>query len=433
MDGLLGHFLKNFIREGTLVVTRSSGRVFLAGDGTGQPVGVRFASTAAERRLMMDPELALGELYTDGLLTVGPGDIFDVIELGLRNLGRAGEPRRIRFLNRLRVATRRLRQLNNARRARRNVAHHYDIDARIYSMFLDSDLQYSCACFETAVDTLEDAQLAKKRRIAAKLAIDPGQRVLDIGCGWGGLALYLARYCEASVTGVTLSREQFAMARQRAVGRAANIDFRLQDYRSVSEKFDRVVSVGMFEHVGVGFFDTFFRKIADCLTDDGIALVHTIGRTDGPGDTNPWITKYIFPGGYIPAMSEVLAAIERAGLLVTDVEVLRLHYAMTLKAWRDRFMARRGEAAAIYDERFCRMWEFYLAASEASFRRGENVVFQFQLARKVDALPLTRDYMKEREDELRRLETAPRGVRLASEQGRSARPLRGGFNIAADP
>ena len=391
MDGLLGHFLKNFIREGTLVVTRSSGRVFLAGDGTGQPVGVRFASTAAERRLMMDPELALGELYTDGLLTVGPGDIFDVIELGLRNLGRAGEPRRIRFLNRLRVATRRLRQLNNARRARRNVAHHYDIDARIYSMFLDSDLQYSCACFETAGDTLEDAQLAKKRRIAAKLAVQ-AQDVLDL-----------------------------------------NIDFRLQDYRSVSEKFDRVVSVGMFEHVGVGFFDTFFRKIADCLTDDGIALVHTIGRTDGPGDTNPWITKYIFPGGYIPAMSEVLAAIERAGLLVTDVEVLRLHYAMTLKAWRDRFMARRGEAAAIYDERFCRMWEFYLAASEASFRRGENVVFQFQLARKVDALPLTRDYMTEREDELRRLETAPRGVRLASEQGRSARPLRGGFNIAADP
>ncbi len=415
MDKLLESFLKRLIQKGTLDVTTAAGRAFRVGDGTGKRVGLRFADASAEWRLLSDPELALGELYMEGMLTVGPGDVYDLCELALRNLKIAGGPRWLRLLSRGRVALRRLAQRNDPVRAQKNVAHHYDIDARLYALFLDSDRQYSCAYFENEHDTLEDAQLAKKRHIAAKLAIEPGCKVLDIGSGWGGLGLYLAQYCGAEVTGVTLSREQLAVARQRAGERNLNarIDFRLQDYRDVPEKFDRVVSVGMFEHVGVGYYDTFFQKIAEALKDDGVALMHTIGRTNGPGVTNPWIARYIFPGGYIPAMSEVVAAIERAGLIVCDVEILRLHYALTLQAWRGRFMARRNEAAALYDERFCRMWEFYLAASEAVFRLGEDVVFQFQIARRVDALPLTRDYVAERERQLRTRDSSLSGLRAA--------------------
>lgn len=284
-------------------------------------------------------------------------------------------------------------------------------------MFLDSDRQYSCAYFGRPDQSLDDAQLAKKRRIAAKLVVEPGMRVLDIGAGWGGLGLYLGEHCGAHVTGVTLSQEQIGIARRRAEerGLAGRVEFRLQDYRDTPETFDRIVSVGMFEHVGVGYYDTFFQKMATSLKDDGVALLHTIGRTDGPGVTNPWITKYIFPGGYIPAMSEVVAAIERAGLLIADIEILRLHYALTLRAWRQRFMARREEAAAIYDERFCRMWEFYLAASEATFRVGDDVVFQFQIVKRVDALPITRAYIAERERALQARDSNLPGLRLAGE------------------
>ena len=398
-------------------MTTATGQRFCVGDGEGKAIAIRFVDAAAEWRLLRDPELSLGELYMDGALVVESGDIYDVIELGLRNLQLARGPRWLQILTQLRVALRRFGQRNDEQRAQRNVAHHYDIDARLYSLFLDSDRQYSCAYFESEAQSLEDAQLAKKRHIAAKLAIDANHSVLDIGSGWGGLGLYLAQFCGARVTGVTLSSEQLAIAQQRAAERRLSqyVDFRFQDYREIEEKFDRIVSVGMFEHVGIGYYDMFFQKIANSLKEDGVALVHTIGRTDGPGVTNPWITKYIFPGGYIPAMSEVVTAIERAGLLIADVEILRLHYALTLRAWRQRFMARREEAVAIYDERFCRMWEFYLAASEASFRLGENVVFQFQLARKVDALPITRDYIGERERQLRARDTSLEGLRLAGE------------------
>jgi cyclopropane-fatty-acyl-phospholipid synthase len=289
----------------------------------------------------------------------------------------------------------RLMQRNGIARSQRNVAHHYDLSSRLYDLFLDEDKQYSCAFFERPTDTLEAAQLTKKRRIAAKLALAPGQRVLDIGSGWGGLALHLAQNTGADVTGITLSQEQLRLAQERAAkaGVEGQVRFRLEDYRQTSGTFDRIVSVGMFEHVGLAQYSSFFKKVASLLADDGVALIHTIGRSDRPGSTNPWIAKYIFPGGYMPALSEIVPLVERADLIVTDVEVLRLHYASTLAEWRRRFAANREEAKALYDERFCRMWEFYLAGAEMGFRYGGLVVFQLQLAKRVDILPLARDYM----------------------------------------
>ena len=310
------------------------------------------------------------------------------------------------------------RAVQSADALARNVAHHYDLDRRLYSLFLDADRQYSCAYFEHPEQSLDDAQLAKKRHLAAKLLVNPGARVLDIGSGWGGLGLYLAETCGAHVTGVTLSDEQHALSRARAEekGLADRVEFRLQDYRDVAERFDRIVSVGMFEHVGVGYYDVFFRKCADLLADDGVMLLHSIGRSEGPGITNPWIAKYIFPGGYIPALSEVMPAIERAGLLVTDIEILRLHYAETLKHWRDRFLAHRDDLEKIYDERFFRMWEFYLAASEMAFREQDMMVFQLQLTKRQGVVPITRDYIAREEARLRGSEGGSRPpLRLAGE------------------
>jgi cyclopropane-fatty-acyl-phospholipid synthase len=318
----------------------------------------------------------------------------------------------------LRYLFRRLQQFNLRSRARHNAAHHYDLDGRLYSLFLDGDQQYSCAYFESPDQSLDDAQLAKKRHLAAKLRVKPGARVLDIGCGWGGLALYLAEITGAKVTGITLSQEQYQWAQNRALerGRAQQATFQLVDYRDVRGRFDRIVSVGMFEHVGVGYYDAFFRKCAELLDDHGVMLLHSIGRSEGPNVTNPWIAKYIFPGGYIPALSEVLPSIERAGLLVTDIEILRLHYAETLKNWRDRFMAHREEAERIYDQRFVRMWEFYLAASEMAFREQAMMVMQIQLTKRQDVVPITRDYIAREETRLRALEGGQRPpLRLAGE------------------
>jgi cyclopropane-fatty-acyl-phospholipid synthase len=318
----------------------------------------------------------------------------------------------------LRYLFRRLQQFNPRSRARNNVAHHYDLDGRLYRLFLDGDEQYSCAYFESRDQSLDDAQLAKKRHLAAKLCIKPGGKVLDIGCGWGGLALYLAEIAGARVTGITLSQEQYKRAQNRAFerGLAGDTTFRLVDYRDVDGRFDRIVSVGMFEHVGVGFYDAFFRRFEELLADDGIALLHTIGRSGPPSITNPWIAKYIFPGGYIPALSEVLPAVQRAGLLVSDVEILELHYAETLKAWRERFLAHRDEVMRLYDHRFVRMWEFYLACSETAFRQSDMVVFQIQLAKHKGVTPATRDYIAREEARLRARERgAAAPLRLAGE------------------
>src|SRR6185437_12565942 len=305
----------------------------------------------------------------------------------------------------------------NRRNARRNVAAHYDLNERFYSLFLDSDRQYSCAYFEFPGQSLDDAQTAKRRHLAAKLLIKEGATTLDIGCGFGGLALYLAGVAGARVTGVTLSREQFAVAKSRArnAGLAENVEFRLEDYRDVGETFDRIVSVGMFEHVGASHYDEFFTKARALLKDDGVMLLHSIGRNAVPGVTNPWIRKYIFPGGYIPSLSEVLPAIERAGLIVTDIEILRLHYADTLAAWRDRFLNHRADAEAVLGERFCRMWEFYLASAEAGFRYAGLMVFQIQLAKKLDTVPRTRTYIDREETRLRLLEQAAATRPIAAE------------------
>jgi cyclopropane-fatty-acyl-phospholipid synthase len=399
MASLLQSFLKRVIVRGDLEVESASGVRFRVGDGGGRSTAVRFADKASERQLILNPALVLGELFMNGRLVVTRGSIYDVLELVARNLERVVPPGLAKVHERIRIALRPLHQRNSARRAKRNVAHHYDLDGRLYDLFLDSDRQYSCGYFEHPGRQLAEAQLAKKRHIAAKLLLESGQRVLDIGSGWGGLALYLAEQCGVNVTGITLSEEQLALAGQRAESKrlGSRVSFRLQDYRAVSERFDRIVSVGMFEHVGVGYYATFFRKVTDLLADDGVMLLHSIGRVDGPCATNPWIAKYIFPGGYVPALSEVLPAIERSGLIVTDVEILRLHYAKTLKAWRERFLARQDEALACYDERFCRMWEFYLAACEVGFRHGGLMVFQIQLAKRFDAVPLTRDYIGVRE------------------------------------
>ncbi len=335
----------------------------------------------------------------DGRVVVEQGSLYDLLDALVAAVHKARPQGWGKVLSGLRTAIRRFHQHNTPALAKRNVAHHYDLKSDFFRLFLDEDMQYSCAYFARPDMTLAEAQLAKKRHIMAKLDLRPGQRVLDIGCGWGGMALSIAGETGASVTGITLSEEQLAVAKQRGVESGLPVAFRLEDYRHLTEPFDRIVSVGMFEHVGVGYYRDYFRKIRELLSDDGVALIHTIGRSTPPGATNPFIAKYIFPGGYIPAMSEVAAAIEQEGLVITDVEVLRIHYAETLKVWRENFLARRDEAVAMYDERFARMWEFYLAACEASFRHDDLVVFQFQLAKKLDGLPITRGYIEEREGE----------------------------------
>jgi cyclopropane-fatty-acyl-phospholipid synthase len=416
MDRLLYLLLNAFVRKGTFKVITSNGKTFTLGDGTGTPVTVRFTTRAAQLALLLDPELKLGECYMEGTLVLEEGTIADLLEIALGQDKWLPNWAAAQWM--VRYVARRIAQFNPRKRSRRNVAHHYDLDGRLYSLFLDADRQYSCAYFEHAEQSLDDAQLAKKRHLAAKLLMQNGQRVLDIGCGWGGLGLYLADICGADVTGVTLSEEQHSIANARAgeKGLSDRARFLLQDYRDMPGPFDRIVSVGMFEHVGIGHYETYFRKVRELLADDGVMVLHSIGRSEGPGVTNPWIAKYIFPGGYIPAVSEVLRYVEASGLLVTDIEILRLHYAETLKAWRERFLAHREDVERIYDQRFVRMWEFYLAASEMSFRKQNMMVMQIQITKKQGVTPMTRDYIMREEQRLRALENRSQPpLRLAGE------------------
>ncbi len=380
---MIGNDVRCLIKEGALSVRMPGNKApFGAADAGKAPIAVSIQDNATLRRIVIDPLLAVGEAYMDGKLTFVRGDIYDLLELAARRLGR---------LNAKNARVGR----NTPQAARRNAAHHYDLPGALYKLFLDTDLQYSCAYFARPGMDLEAAQAAKKHHIAAKLLLAPGQSVLDIGSGWGGLALSLAEQHGADVTGITLSQEQLAAARQRAdaAGGRGRVRFALQDYRETQGVFDRIVSIGMFEHVGPRHYETFFDTIAARLAPDGVALLHTIGKTGRPAPNNPWVEKYIFPGGVIPTLSQITPAIEHAGLIVTDIEVLRLHYAETLRAWRERFLKHRDEARALYDECFCRMWEFYLAGAEAGFRSGDLVVFQIQLAKDKAAVPLTRDYL----------------------------------------
>lgn len=398
---MIEKLLHRFIRVGSLTVFHADGHRATYGDGSSPEVTFRL-KRGALTRLALNPALAIGECYMDGTLSFEQGGIYDFLEIIGRSL--EADPANDRYDGLRRAAfavARRLGQANDRISARRNVAHHYDLSHELYRRVLDDDLQYSCAYFARPDMTLEEAQAAKKAHLAAKLLLRPGDRVLDVGCGWGGLALSLARHAPLTqVLGITLSAEQLAVAQARAAAQAdmaGRLRFELIDYRDVMGPFERIVSVGMFEHVGRPNFSAYFQRIADLLTEDGVAVVHSIGRRREPGVTNPFVAKYIFPGGYIPALSEVLPAIERAGLWLTDLEVLRLHYAETLRAWRERFHAQWDEVAALYDERFCRMWDCYLAMSEIAFRHGGFMVFQLQLSKRVDAVPLTRDYIGQAE------------------------------------
>ncbi|MDZ7626963.1 MAG: cyclopropane-fatty-acyl-phospholipid synthase family protein [Parvularculaceae bacterium] len=392
---LLDSLVARTIKKGSLTLVGADGDRRTHGDGAAPVVTMRLADPSLYGKILLNPELSVGEAYMDGSLTFEAGELRDFLNLFHLNAPnlraapvRAALARAVRKL-------RRFQQFNPIGKAQENVAHHYDISNAFYRLFLDADLQYSCAYFEHDGQSLDEAQQAKLRHIAAKLRIEPGMRVLDIGCGWGGMALFLAERLSAKVVGVTLSREQFDLATARAAerGLSGKVEFRLTDYRDVSETFDRIVSVGMFEHVGVPHYPEFFWKLRDLLADDGLALIHTIGRKGPPGVTGPWIRKYIFPGGYSPALSEMSAAIEPTGLWISDVEVLRLHYADTLREWSRRFAANRDQARAMFDERFCRMWEFYLATAEFSFRSGGQVNFQVQIATSHQSAPVRRDYM----------------------------------------
>jgi cyclopropane-fatty-acyl-phospholipid synthase len=394
---LLDLFMRRLIRIGTLDLRYPDGTVRRYVGGPGPAVGMALRTSAAVRRMVLNPALATGELYMEGVLEPEGCSLYELLDLLVDNLWNGGgrHPAE-QLVTAARTLRRRIEQFNPAGRARRNVAHHYDLDGRLFSLFLDRDRQYSCAYWQTGQETLEEAQAAKKRHIAAKLKLDrPGLEVLDIGSGWGGMALTLARDWGARVTGITLSEEQLAYSRARAAaeGLADRVRFELMDYRAWRRPVDRIVSVGMFEHVGIAHYRSFFRMLREALRPDGVALIHAIGRASGPGLTNRWVLKYIFPGSYCPALSEVLPAVEKSGLWVTDTEILRLHYALTLREWRRRFAANRDAIQALHDERFCRMFEFYMAICELAFRRTDHMNWQMQLTREKDALPLTRDWM----------------------------------------
>jgi len=393
---LLRQVFSRLVTNGALTLIGPDGeRHEIRGTRPGPEIAIRIRDAATARAIALHPRLKLGEAYMDGRLTVEGGDIYDFLEFTGQNSEVIDGGTWLDAINQLRRLLRRLQQYNPIGVARKRVAHHYDLSGRLYDLFLDHDRQYSCAYFGSHNDGLEVAQDNKKRHLAAKLLLKPGASVLDIGSGWGGLGLYLARAGAGRVTGVTLSEEQHRISTRRAAdaGLADRVAFKLQDYRLESGRYDRIVSVGMFEHVGINHYREFFAKVRDLLTDDGVAVIHSVGRSDGPGVMNAWVNKYIFPGAYAPALSEVFPAIERSGLYVTDVEILRLHYAETLREWRRRFTGAREEVLAIYDERFFRMWEFYLASCEVSFRLWGFMVWQLQLARKVGGVPITRDYI----------------------------------------
>jgi cyclopropane-fatty-acyl-phospholipid synthase len=414
----LRYILDRLITTGDLNLIDADDRNYGFGDHSGPPVVARIAEKWTEIRLALNPMLAIGEAYMDGRLIIEQGTIYDLLEIILKNLAAIRWPRWLKLIDDARSLTRPLQNYNPVRRAKRNVAHHYDLDGSLYDLFLDADRLYSCAYFETDRTPLDEAQAAKKRHLAAKLNLRDGLKILDIGSGWGGLALYLAQTAHVEVTGITLSDEQLKISRERAraMGLSLAVKFELCDYRNLEGKFDRIVSVGMFEHVGTTHYRSFFDKIGKLLGDDGVAVLHSIGRFGGPASTNPFIAKYIFPGGYIPALSEVFPPIERERLVVTDLEILRLHYASTLRHWRQRFRASWHVAADKFGERFCRMWEMYLAAAETGFRYQNLMVFQLQLTKDQKVLPFTRDYMHEAERELRLHDSHP----APQQRGRSA-------------
>jgi len=403
----LSHMLKSFVRKGTLKVIDAEGKTHVfGGREPGPDVTMRLTDPTLYRTLFTNPELAAGEAYMDGRMSFESSTLRDFLTLFSINRLSLGSYPLQKVLKRISIGLKRFQQANPVGRAQKNVSHHYDIGNEFYRLFLDRGMQYSCAYFASDDDTLEQAQHNKLRLIASKLGLKPGQKVLDIGSGWGDMVLYLARIADIQAVGVTLSKEQCKLANEKAkaLGVADRVRFELRDYRDLTERFDRIVSVGMFEHVGVHHYNEFFAKVNDLLTDDGVMLLHSIGHMSPPGTASPWLRKYIFPGAYSPALSEVFTSVEQNSLWVTDLEFLRLHYAKTLAHWESRFQANRAKVAEMYDERFCRMWEFYLISAEMMFRTGSQLVFHMQLAKKRDAAPIQRDYITDTQRALIALE-----------------------------
>lgn len=399
--------LRHYIKDGRLRVTDCDSKAFEFGDMQAPlDVAISLRDPDTAWRIARHPSLNIGETYTDGSLAIEKGTLLDFLRLLLLNTRRWNAS----FIGQLYYRAEDLWWLpavfNPVGRSRKNVKHHYDLSDELFSLFLDADRQYSCAYFHSEQDSIDEAQLSKKQHIAAKLDIRPGQHILDIGSGWGGLGLYLAKHYPVRVTGLTLSDEQyrFSNARARQLGLADRVSFKLADYRDKKETYDRIVSVGMFEHVGRPHFAAFFRKLSSLLAPDGVALIHTIGFQTPPAPINTWLRRYIFPGAYLPGLSQLTPIIERQYYWLGDMENLRLHYALTLASWHERFQANREYIAKLYDERFCRMWEFYLQSCEAGFRWGGLTVFQLQLTKDINALPITRDYMLREETRLRAID-----------------------------
>ncbi len=396
---LLDSMLPDFIKVGQLTIIDANGATHTYGPGgSDSPFSViRLTDSSLYHKLFFNPELYAGEAYMKGTLICEQGGIRGLLEIFAHNRVRLRKQPTQKVLRKWMKRIKKWQQKNKLPEAAKNVQHHYDISNEFYKLFLDDDMNYSCAYYERPDMTLEQAQAAKKLHIASKLNLHPGKTVLDIGCGWGSMAIFLAENFDCYVTGITLSKEQqeLAMERVREKGLMDKIDIQLKDYRNVEQKFDRVVSIGMFEHVGVVNYVEYFKKIKSILADDGCALLHSIGRKGRPGNTSAWMRKYIFPGGYAPSLSETFSEIEKSGLWVTDCEILRMHYAETLLEWERRFQNNRNTVLSMFDEEFCRMWEFYLVGCEYSFRYGKQINFQIQLTKNVDSLPLTRNYISE--------------------------------------
>jgi cyclopropane-fatty-acyl-phospholipid synthase len=408
---LIGKLVDKLLRKGSITLVNADGKRETLGPGGGKHLTIRFTDNKVGFDILKNPRLGAGEAYMDGRLVVEDGTILDLLEIitGSNRWEDAGQKRKL-FGKPRWGAVKRLLRRNDPRRARRNVAHHYDLSDELYETFLDPDLQYSCAYFTDPRNSLEQAQADKKAHIAAKLALKPGHRVLDIGCGWGGMALYLHEVAGVDVLGITLSEHQLKIARQRAAkaGVSDHVKFELIDYRKVDQTFDRIVSVGMFEHVGRPHYDEFFAKCRELLKPDGVMLLHTIGKFGGGNKApDPFTDKYIFPGYYLPSLSEMCASTQKVRLIVSDVEILRLHYALTLREWLRRFTQAREQMVKLYDERFFRMWEFYLSGGIVLFENGSGCNFQVQYVRDRAALPITRDYIAEAEERYRKTASAP--------------------------
>jgi len=392
----LANFLNKIIKyDGFILIDYDSKKYEIGKPLKENPIQIRLLDKSLNYKLLLNPDLYFGEAYTDGSLIIENGSLTDFLEIAFKNIGRGDINFYSKIFNKIKGTYRYFTNFNRIINSKKNVSHHYDISEKLYDLFLDKKRQYSCAYFKNENDSLEDAQTNKIDHIIKKLNIKPNQRVLDIGSGWGSLAIDIAKKTNASVTGITLSKNQFDYSNKKVkeMNLGNQVDFKLIDYRQLNEKFDRIVSVGMFEHVGRKFYKTYFNQVSKLLKEDGISLIHTIGSVNSPRDPQPWITKYIFPGGYTPSLSEIAGPIEKSGLIISDMEVLRMHYSHTLRHWKERFLSKKQEVLEMFDEKFMRMWEFYLASCEMVFKWGDQVVFQLQLTKNFTSVPNTRDYI----------------------------------------